>query len=276
MADNLENLAFDEQSKKLNLVMQFTGGDQEKAKAMIGGQYNDIRAVKSRFSIRSADLFGAFLLFLKPDNKSVSNVTLKIFNDEQVYQKLKINDVWDLYYKTLSDLGDVTAVNESNDVSEHIANSAEGYDLFSYVENNDESGLQSVLIEIFKKFYNLPDIECQSEIENTNSLKLNEKNIPILSIERAKKAIKMQNSQKKSVLESQYQLIMNAKIIVSPVKGKYINDLAPGDMIKCLPLKNDALALKIASAQKALTAENEIKPLRAKFKERVQLEEGGC
>ncbi len=275
MAENPENKAFDEQSKKLNLVMQFTNGDQDKARAMIGGQYNDIRVVKSRFSIKSAELFAVFLLFLKIDNQTVSNITLQIFGDAGIYQKTRINDGWELFYKNTRELPNFTTVNDSSDVAEHISNSAEGYDLFSFAEGNDVSGLQSVFLEILKKFYNLPDVECQTEIEITNSLKLSDKNIPIQSIERAKKAIKQQSSQKKSDLESQYKLILDAKIIVSPVKGKYINDLVPGDMIKCLPLKKDALAMKLASAQKALTPENEIKPLRAKFKEKVVADEGG-
>ena len=53
---------FSEQTKRLQIALYYTYGDEDKAKKMINDSYRDLVVIKGKFS--SASVYGAFLLFI--------------------------------------------------------------------------------------------------------------------------------------------------------------------------------------------------------------------
>lgn len=276
MSESVNTNELNEQTKRLNEASKYTDGDIDKAREMISGNYKDINVVKGKFAIEDAELYGFFAIFLKVDNESVSNITLYVLSSSEIYNKIKLTDSWKLYYKSINEAVSEQEISEVDDLIYHLADSAKGYDLFSYSKDDDGAAIEDILIENFRKYYNLPSIDCSVEIDNASSLEIAEAGVSIESYVRKKKQVSAsEKEQDVPEIENEYDLKINAKVIVSPVKGKYVNDISQGEMLKLIPLKDDPISKKVAAAQRTLDENGKIKFLRGKLKEKIKLEDGG-
>lgn len=275
MGDNEGFNQVNDQAKKMNEALKYTDGDADKAREMLGGKYKDIKVVKGRFAIDDAELYGVFLIFLKTDNETVSKILLYVFSEKEIYDKVKDDDKWNLFYKNINDYLNGVDLSEVDDLVFHLADSAKGYDLFTYANDLDNDAIEDILIENFRKYYNLPHIDCSVEIDELSSIELVESGIGVESYVRKKKKAAAPAQDQTPEIEKNYDLKINAKVIVSPVKGKYVNDIEVGEIIKLIPLKDDPLSKKVANAQKTIDSEGKIKFIRGKLKEKVKLEDGG-
>ena len=75
MSNELEAAAsnFAETTKKMQIALYYTYGDQDKARKMLSDSYKDLVIFKGKFS--SASVYGAFLIFV---NKIYFKVTSNI------------------------------------------------------------------------------------------------------------------------------------------------------------------------------------------------------
>ena len=64
MPSDLDSAAnsLSEQTKKLQIALYYTFGDEDKAKKMVNGTYLDLYVIKGKFS--SSSVYGAFVVFL--------------------------------------------------------------------------------------------------------------------------------------------------------------------------------------------------------------------
>lgn len=272
-----ENTNAADQSQLVIKASNFTGGDVDKAKAMVAGHYKDIKVVKGKFAITDADLYGFFLIFLKIDDDTISNISMNIISNPEYFSSCDIEDKWTSCYSKFLKMKEEIEMAEGDELVSHMAESITGYDLFSYVKENDTDAIIDIFVENLRKFYSLPNIDCIIKIDESSSIEMIDKGLEIGNIYKEKpkkdneKEIKLPGSE----IESKYSYKIDAKVLVSPVKGKYINDIADNEMIRVLPLKDTVLAKKIANAQKAIGDNNEILPLRAKVIKKAALEDGG-
>ncbi|MBP8081807.1 MAG: hypothetical protein KAZ87_01265 [Spirochaetes bacterium] len=256
---------------RFNAAMQFTNGDEDKARRMLSGDYSDLKAVKCRFLIENSDLFGAFLIAVKPEDNLPLAAYAITFEDRLTYDKISTRDSWKSFYSNLSKISDIAGSSEDAELNNHIVTSCDGFDIYPDIQASDISAVSDKLEEIINKFFNNSNALCETEIEMLSSLALSESKIPMLKKNEQKSASPEDN---RPDIEKEADFVMNAKIIVSPVKGKYINDIRPGEIIKLLPLKEDSLARKIAQAQKAVGENGEILPIRGRLKAKYPSEKG--
>ena len=72
-----------------------------------------------------------------------------------------------------------------------------------------------------------------------------------------------------AAIERQAQYVVPGKVIVSPVRGKYINDVRPGDSVRVLLTAKDAISVKVAKLLNAYTEEGEFLPIKGRVKEKI-------
>jgi len=256
---------------RFNAAMQFTNGDEDKARRMISGDYTDLKAVKCRFQMENSDIFGAFIIAVKPEENMTLSAYTITFEDHLTYDKISQRDSWKTFYFNISKIAESSVVTEDAELRNHILTSCEGFDIFPDIQASDIPAVSDKLEEIINKFFNLQNALCETEIEMLSSLALMESKIPMLKKNETKASTQ---EDARPDIEKEADFVMNAKIIVSPVKGKYINDIRPGEIIKLIPLKDDPLSRKIAQAQKAIGENGELLPIRGRLKAKYPNEKG--
>ncbi|MCX7678773.1 MAG: hypothetical protein N2316_06105, partial [Spirochaetes bacterium] len=157
-------------------------------------------------------------------------------------------------------------------------NSITGYDIYDYISEKNLDLATDAITEIISKLFNRQEVNCQLEFEQTSSLMLELSEIPIEeppNDDHFQETIQSEEEKLMKKIESEASHIINGRIIVSPIKGKYIRDIAVGDKIKVLLHENDDIAKKVAISQKAITPEGELLPVKARIKAKIPLPQGG-
>jgi hypothetical protein len=109
----------------------------------------------------------------------------------------------------------------------------------------------------------VPSVEEEEEEEKAED-KPPEKKAPQTALEK-----------KLDEIESNASFIVEGKCVLSPVKGKYINEIASGEKIHVLLPGKDELSEKIIDAYKARDHEGKPLPVAGKVVEKVYVEGGG-
>jgi hypothetical protein len=279
-SDNVQIEAFNEQKRLITMAMKYTGGDHEKARLMAAGKYNDVIVIKGKFYIESASVAGVFIIFLNMVTRRVLNINAIVLQYSAPVDRMRIFDNWRTFYNDFGQLAkkEGERASGSYEVSRHIADSLEGYDIFSFVESSDLRITTSTIAEILGKFYNNPRIQCQIELDRTNSLTLELDGIPIedtSSPELSDTEDVTDEEKQIAEIEKQADFVINGKLIVSPVRGKYINDVKPGENLKLLFVDKDELSVKVAKTLNSYTEEGEFLPVKGRIKEKFPIESGG-
>lgn len=249
---------------RFNLALELCGGDENNARKMISGEYTDLKALKCRLSENSTGTFGGMIFFIKSSENTVLSASVFTFSDKLIFDKISPADPWKTFYSNIIRLSQNTQVSENPDLRNHMISSFEGFDVYPDIQASDIPSVSDKIEQITDKFLNSSGTSAEIEIEPLSSLSLYESKIPML--QKQQSSSRNPESDNRPDIEKEADFVMESKVIVSPVKGKYINDIRPGEMIKLLPLKDSALARKIAQAQKALGGDGEILPLRGRVK----------
>ncbi len=287
MAETNQYDSLGEKTRQINIAMKYTGGDVEKAKQMVNGQLDDVIIIKGRFSA-GGHTYGVFLVFFNIEHNYIMNINSLLTDTKSIHDKVSINDGWKFFYSKFKDyvgseLKPGSGSGGSYEFTRHLADSLGGYDIFEYIVDNNIEIVTDILVEIIEKYYQRDETQCQLNFEKTSSLQLELLGIPAetVPISREKPVDEDTSSESEeekliAKIEKEAEHIVDGRVIVSPVKGKYINDILPGDRMKVLLTnENDDIAVKVATAQKALTSDGEMLPVKARVKAKIPLREGG-
>ncbi|HNR88165.1 MAG TPA: hypothetical protein PKM65_07480 [Spirochaetota bacterium] len=276
---------FDSLDKKTRLIksaLQFTNGDMDKAKQMASGQYNDVRVIKGKLSIESSMVYGIFIIFVNAANRYIMNLNALLVASSGVFEKSKIFDGWKTFYGDYKKYVDREGDNAlgSYDFTTHLIGAIEGYNLYDHLEVENLDEITEDLKDIFKKYFKVDRVQCQIAIDPTNSLVIDAEGIPIEmpgSREGGADAREAAASvdQRMNEIESQAEHVIEGKIIVSPIKGKYINDIKAGESLKVVLTRDDEISMSVAKMTNAITEDDEFLPMKARLKAKIPLPEGG-
>ena len=95
--DGAPQEALGEQAKLFNIAMKHTGGDMDKARMMVAGQYDDVVAIKGKFSLSAAGKYGIFLIFLNIVTRRLVNVNSLVLSDSVFTDRARVFDDWRLF-----------------------------------------------------------------------------------------------------------------------------------------------------------------------------------
>lgn len=283
MSDEKLNLdSLDQQTKLIEKALKYTKGNLEKAKQMISGQNNDVMVIKGRFAIDISQIFGIFIIFVNTVNKSIMNLSTFLIGIRNVHDKARIFDNWKNYYSEfnlfVANEGD-SAI-DSYEFKNMLSESLAGYDVYSKLSEENFEMITKDIREIIGKFYSIDKVQCQIEIDETSSLAVDLEGVPLLidGVAEGELDDTGEESEEDALIsktEGEAEYIVGGKIIVSPVKGKYINDIEPGESIRVLLTKKDSVSMSVAKTLNAINEKGDFKSIRARVKEKIPMEEGG-
>ena len=269
-----------DQTKKINIAQHYTHGDMDKARQMVSGAYRDLYVIKVRFS--SSTLYGAFIVFFNHIYKHVAGVQI-IVSPSYAVLNLDPSSEWQIYdreIKELLDQGDYdqVLVRSFRDKLNTMFSIVELNELSRYLESRNEIAIDNMLRKAIQNSLGLQRVDTNVYYETTSSLEMELKSVSapklsqdIIEGRQEKKEPKApyEQEQKKSsqpkVGVDGVKLILNAALILSPIKGKYIHKLAPGDRIRVSIVDNSQQAIKVAQALDAYEDER-FKPVVARIK----------
>lgn len=263
--------ALDEQARLFNIAIKHTGGDMEKARLMVTGQYDDVTVIKGKFSLPSTGAYGIFLIFLNIATRRLASVNSLVLPDSAYTDRARIYDHWKLFNADFRSAVRSSGENSTGsfEFSNHLADSLEGYDIYETVYAWDLDAASDVIAEIVEKYYRAEAPQCQIEMEKTSSLALELEGVQIEDADDARQGAAPGVDNRLAEIERQAQYIVPGKVIVSPVRGKYINDVRPGENIRVLLTAKDTISVKVAKLLNAYTEEAEILPIKGRVKEKV-------
>lgn len=275
--------SLNQQTQLIDRALKYTDGNLEKARLMVAGQNNDVKVIKGRFAIEESLVYGIFIIFINIMNKYVMNVNTLLVTNKVVFSKARVFDNWRTFYLDFGKYIKKEGENAmgSYDFTNHVLSSLTGYDIITEVEKENLESVTRDLKDIIGKFFSVSALQCQIEIEETNSLALELEDIPVEILgkddsigESGESADSGEVSQLKKI-EEEAEYIVNGKIIVSPVKGKYINDISVGESIKVLLVNKDPISMGVARTLNALSSEGEYLPVKVRVKAMLPIETGG-
>ncbi len=267
-----------EQTKKINIALHYTHGDMEKARQMVAGNYDDLYVIKVRFA--SSTMFGAFLLFFNHIYKIISGLTLIL---SPSYTLQNINPEWDwiVFEKEIAELM------QKGDYDQILAKTFRDKILKSFdivllnelarnIELKNEIAIDNLFRKLIQETLALKRVDSLVVYQPTSSLamELHSVTIPKLQSDVVDgEQVKMPETQPAATGETEYapqvgvdgvKLIIKSALILSPIKGKHISKLTPGDRVMISIIDTNPQAVKVAQALNAYENET-FKPIPARI-----------
>ncbi len=274
--------SLNEKTKLIEHALKFTSGNMDKAKAMVSGQYQDIIVIKCKFAVQSLGQAGVFLAFINTIDEYISNVSALISTNVDIFEKVRIFDNWKTLYNDMTAYGQHGQTIDTGNFTNYILDSLIGYDVFPDVSDGNLDGLTKTIFEVLTKSFNSPDVQCQLELGVTSSLAVDMSGIPIEvpgGARPGEEAIQSEQlspfEEKLKSIESEAKYVISGELIVSPIKGKYINDIAAGEKIKVMLASRDGISNKILTVLNAIDQDGNISPIKGRIKAKIPMEKGG-
>ncbi|MDY6934612.1 MAG: hypothetical protein SVZ03_10385 [Spirochaetota bacterium] len=282
MADEISQYeSLNEKSKLIDIALKHTNNDMGKAKLMASGAYFDVEIIKGKFAIERTSVFGVFLVFINIINEYIMNMKALLLNTNIAYSKVNIFDNWKTYnidFENFVEKEGENAIQPYN-FTNHIIEALEGYNIFSDVGEEDIEKLTAIIRDVIMKFYKSDRLNCQIAMEKSSSLALELEGIPVIAATQSEKHAETEDIEKGdenvSNIEKTADHVIDGRVIVSPIKGKYINDIKVGDKIKVLFTSADNKSQYIAKKLDAFSEDGEFLPVNARVKEKIQLDKSG-
>ncbi|MCP4135613.1 MAG: hypothetical protein GY754_31885 [bacterium] len=283
MSEQYDSLS--EKTKRIEHSLKYTNGDMDKAKSMAAGQYNDIIAVKGKFAIPSSGQSGMFFAFFNIYDEYIAYVDTVLSGNSSIFDKVRVFDDWKSLNDDLSAYKDGGDAIDSQGFTDFLLDSLIGYDVFPDVQNGNLDDLTRTINEILVKSFNEKGLQCQVELETTNSLALDMAGIGIdlpsdmeetdSSGGEAASGELSEFDRRIAEIEGEANYIIGGEVVVSPVKGKYINDLNESEKIMVMLTDNDAVTEKILSVLKAKNEDGHVSPVKGRLRAKIPMEKSG-
>jgi len=280
--------AIGEKARKIETALKYTNGDMEKAKLMASGKLHDVVVIKGKFVDPQKNISGIFLAFINIVNEYISAIKTVESSTTGVFTIIRVFDDWKHLYNNLTAYESGPDAVDSSKLNSDLLDAFIRTDIFPDVQSMNLDYLAVSIQDMVKTSLESEKIKCQIELEKTSSMDVELAGIDVMvplteeeeeqkSEDRAseKKAPQTDFEKKLDEIESKASFIVEGKCVLSPVKGKYINDITDGEkMFVILPGK-DELSEKIIDAYKARDHEGRPLPVAGRVIEKVHMDGGG-
>lgn len=274
MSNELETAAsnFSEQSKKNQIALFYTMGDQEKAKKMVTGGYNDLYVIKCVFS--SSSVYGGFIAFINTVYmKAVSGYIIITRSFDLV--DIKTTKDWRAFERQLVDAAKKGEHDEvfSNQIRDGLIKALtlqEISNLAKLLEQDNGIAINRYMQKFISNVAGLQNMELTADYEKISSLAMELHSLTSTKITpddlakgqgkepSADVAIEKTDD---ALAGKEVKLILNGALILSPIKGKEISTINTGDRIMISLVDKNPKSIDVAKAFNAYDSEKGIKPI---------------
>lgn len=285
MAAQSDNVS--EKAKKIETAMKYTGGDMEKAKFMAAGKLQDVVAVKGKFVVPDFNQSGAFIAFINISQEYISAVKSVLTTNTGTYTKIRIFDDWKALLKNIQAYESAGDAADSGQLTGSLLDLMIKRDVFPDVQKMNLEYLSVALQEMIKEIFKSEKAKCQVDLEKTSSMDVELMGLEIMlpesdapqeaeaevSEQEIKKGPETPFRRKLGEIESKASFIVEGCCVLSPVKGKPINEITSGERILVSLTSGDPVSERIIDAYKARDHEGKPLPVVGRIIEIVPNEE---
>lgn len=277
MATNQSSIG--EKAKRIEISLKFTNGDMEKAKLMASGGMFDVTTVKGKFIVADQDISGFFLAYFNTVGEYIAAIKSVVVSNNSIFSRIRIFDDWKALYKNILAYQKGSDIVDSEKFNNDLLGSFIRVDVFPDVQKENLDYLSSVIPDMIKSSFGSSNVKCQLDLEQTSSLELVLMGIEIMvppaedetKEEEPQAAAAQENpfDKKLTDIESKAQFIVDGCCILSPVKGKLIAEITPGERIYVVLPSKDPVSQKILDAYKARNPDGSPLPIIGRVMEKV-------
>ncbi|HEY1406834.1 MAG TPA: hypothetical protein VF857_09510 [Spirochaetota bacterium] len=281
MGDSLDTAvnSLSEQTKKINIALFYTGNDMDKAKQMVAGSFKDVLVLKLKF--KSSSLYGAIIAFISVTHIKVIDSFFVASNDYLI-DNIENSKDWKIFESEIAShregITDFRLILEIKDKFDRGFNGAVCNSVIKLSEKNDSIQLSHVLQKFVQDSTGLQRVDINIDYQMISSLDMELDSISSRKMD-AKPALVEQKTDvpaEEKIVPDQDEIkagangikaIIRASLILSPIKGKHIEELKIGDRVLISLIEMNDHSRSIAKAFNAFNAEeNKILPIPARIK----------
>lgn len=265
--DNLDNSEFVKQEtelkKRIDKARLYTDGDMVKARKMAEGNYKDVSVLKMTFKCNDVNYTGMIAIFINTEKNTLNqffDVVTKTEDLEGDNTHLPWREfVTTVLRKIYSEKNEINITSKlKHELEKELTPALVGV-LSEKIIARDTISINVQFEKMISFVFRSNDVNIKIDFEKTSSLAVDE------AIEEIRKEITQSSSKKEETkkeepvskpqtidqkmdreLLEQGNRIIGCKLVLSPVKGKYVSELKEGNKIKVKVKDKSANALKIA------------------------------
>ncbi|HPS59591.1 MAG TPA: hypothetical protein PK514_15930 [Spirochaetota bacterium] len=274
MPNDLETAAsnFSEQSRKHQIALYYTMGDQDKAKKMVTGGYTDLYVIKCIFS--SSSVYGGFIVFINTAYlKAVSGYIIVTRSFDLV--DVKTTKDWRTFEKILVETAKKGEHDEvfSNQIRDGLIKALtlqEVSNLSKLLEQDNGIAINRYMQRFISSVAGLQNMELKADYEQISSLAMELHSFTSAKIQ-PDEFTKGQGKDQTAEVEIEknedalagkdVKLILNGALILSPLKGKEISRVTAGDRIMISLVDKNPRTIDVAKAFNAYDSDKGIRPI---------------
>ena len=274
-----------EKAKRIEIALKFTDGDMEKAKLMASGKINDITTIKGKFIIPEQKCSGIFLAYFNTAGEYISAINSAVVSNDSIFSRIRIFDDWKSLYKNMTAYQKGTDIIDSQKLNSDLMELFIKTDIFPDVQKQNLDYLSSSVPDMIKESFKSAVIKCQLDLEQTSSLDLVLAGVDVMlpyteeespaeqpaapAAEETRIIPDTAFGKKLAEIESKAQFVVEGCCVLSPVRGKIITDISPGERIYVVLPSKDSVSQKILDAYKARNSEGNPLPIVGRVVEKI-------
>lgn len=274
MPNELEAAAtnFSEQSKKHQIALYYTMGDQDKAKKMVTGGYTDLYVIKCIFS--SSSVYGGLIVFLNPVLLKAVSGYITVTRSFDLVDVKTIKD-WRTFERLLVESAKKGEHDEifSNQIKDGLLKALSIQEISNFsklLEQNNGIAVNRYMQKFISNVAGLQNVELKADFEQISSLAMELHSITSIKIQpdelakgQAKEALPSVEVERTddALAGKDVKLILNGAMILSPIKGKEISTLTAGDRIMISLVDKNPKTIDVAKAFNAYDSDKGIRPI---------------
>lgn len=274
--------AMGEKSKRIETALKFTNGDMDKAKLMASGKLQDVVVIKGKFVDPEKNISGIILIFVNIVDEYIAAIRTVQSSTTGVFTVIRIFDDWKLLYNNLMAYESGPDALDPSKLNQDLLDSFIKNDIFPDVQSMNLDYIAASIQNIIQASFESEKAKSQIELEKSSSVDIALSGIDVMvpageeEETRVEKNLPRTDLEKRlDEIESKASFIVEGKIVLSPVKGKYINETVSGEKIFVTLPGRDELSEKIIDAYKARDHEGKPLPVIGKVVEKIDIESGG-
>ncbi len=253
---------------KLDIALKYANNDEELAKKIVSGTYQDVTVVKSRFKDKDETLFGLFIIYLSNEFNSLIGAITLAGSSAAIYNH-KPFEPWITFEETI--LRDIEAEPDSIKSDTMLSQFESQFDsnisnnIIQMVKNDQYGELNNFFQQLISDTLTIDGISIQLETERITSVDFEISSRAKLNfeVETQEQEQEQEPEQEKTVtIDNEFSgnVILAGKAILSPVKGKFLNQLVKMDYVKVIITEKSEKAINIASKLNVYE-EKEMRPI---------------
>ncbi len=260
-----------EQTKKLQIALHYTLGDEDKAKKMVNGTYLDLYAVKGKFS--SSSVYGAFLVFINSSYFRIMN-SFSIISRSFEVSDIKTNQDWRNFELQLVEISKQTGYDEgmTSKVKDSMAKALTIQEITKFaklIEQDDGIAMNHNFQKLICDVTGFQNVKLSVDYEKITSIAMELNSVTGNKIAAAVEPVKEKVVEAEVKVEKlddplegkDVKLVLSGSLVLSPTKGKDISELLIGDRIMISIIDKSPKVIDLLKAFNAYREDGSPKPI---------------